>query len=458
MCAWLLLAGLTAPVYSQSAARLVAGGIQTQNFPAIYFSLEAYDNQGDFIDALTPADLQLSEDGQPVKAAHLAVVEPGIQFSVAITVNAQLASFVGGQPQIEQLRSVLVDWANAQPAQGNLDFSLSTNTGLQIIRSRDPRLWAAALADIKADNLSTDTTLFSLTTALDLASDQVVGSEMKRAILFITPPLPAAQLAGLDELSARAQQAGVQVFIWVAVPSLEGNPPDTAALQSLADATGGRMTLVAGKETFPSPEAWLAPLRKRYDVQYLSAVKTSGDHSLDVSLADGGSTSQELSYTLTITAPNPIFLSPPSQVERSWNPSGDSQELALTPASQDLAIVVEFPDGHTRPLTAARLYLDGVLLVENNSPPFDKFAWDLTPLIDNGPHSLRVEVDDSTGADRGEYRDAGAGGGTAAAQDQPIRKHLGARVDRGRGGAAGGDRVGAGAGRRKPAARPAQAR
>jgi len=393
----LLLAGLASPVHSQDTARLVAGGLQTKNFPAIHFNLEVYDSQGNFVDGLTPADLSLSEDGQPVQAANLTVVEPGIQFSVAISPGAQMAQSVGGTPQVELLRKALVDWARSQPVEGSLDFSLSTNTGLQVIRSHDPQLWVTALGDIPADAQRTDVNLFSLTTALDLASDQAVDPQAKRAILLITPPIPSGQVAGLQALSARAQQVGVRVFVWVPVTSLSGTPPDTSALQALADATGGRMTLVAGAETIPSLESWLAPLRKSYEVQYLSGVKTGGEHDLTVSLANGAASGQTLRYSLTLSPPNPIFLSPPAKVERSWSAPDGGRDLVLTPASEALSIVVEFPDGHTRPLSAARLYLDEALLEENTSAPFEQFTWDLTPLITSGTHTLRVEVVDSLG-------------------------------------------------------------
>ncbi|HMN60899.1 MAG TPA: FHA domain-containing protein [Anaerolinea sp.] len=393
----LLLVGLASPAHSQDAARLVAGGLQTKNFPSIHFNLEVYDSQGNFLDGLTPADLSLREDGQPVQAANLTVVELGIQFSVAISPGAQMAQNVGGQPQVELLRKALVDWARSQPAKGSLDFSLSTNTGLQVIRSRDPQQWVAALGDFPADAQRTDVNLFSLTTAMDLASDQTVDPQTKRAILLITPPVPPGQTAGLQSLSARAQQVGVRVFVWVPVTTLSGTPPDTSALQALADATGGRMTLVAGAETIPSLESWLAPLRKSYEVQYLSVVKTGGDHDLAVSLANGAASEQTLRYSLTLAPPNPIFLSPPAKIERSWSAPDGGRDLVLMPVGQPLSIVVEFPDGHTRPLSAARLYLDGSLLAENTSAPFEQFAWDLTPLITSGTHTLRVEVVDSLG-------------------------------------------------------------
>ncbi len=392
LSAWLLLAGLTVPVYSQDSTHLVVGGLDTDNFPAIHFNLEAYDSQGNFIDGLTPDDIILTEDDQAVDVASLEVIEPGIQFSVAITTGPQLAVNIGGRPQIEGVRAALTNWARKQNAQSGLDFSLSANTGLQVIRSRVPQEWAAALAKLQVDPQRTDVNLFSLSTALDLASDQAVNPLMKRAILFITPPVPEAQLAGLQELSARAQQAGVRVFVWVPVTSLEGDQPDTSALQALADSTGGRMTLVAAPETMPDLETWLAPLRKSYEVQFLSSVKTSGDHSITVNLADGSAAERTMGYSLTLNAPNPIFLSPPAQVERTWSVPEGSKDLALTPESQELSFVVEFPDGYSRPLTAARLYQNGVLLVENTVPPFDHFTWDLTPITASGTYSMRVEV------------------------------------------------------------------
>jgi hypothetical protein len=396
----LLLIGLVRPVYSQDAVRVVVGGLQTGAFPAIEFSLEAYDGQGNFVSDLTSSDLVLIEDGQPVSGAVLDMEEPGLQFSVAINPGPQLATSIGGKSQIDLLRSALVDWAHRQPGISGSDFSFATNTGLQVIRSQDTEQWSQAFADFQPNLTQGELNLFSLTTVLDLASDQGIDPRMKRAVLFITPPVSTGLASSLEDLTSRAQQVGVRVFVWVTVTDLNSSsPPDTSALQSLAQNTGGRFTLVAGEETIPDLESWLAPLRYIYQVKFLSKVQQSGQHRVGVQLRrDELSTPEQvLSYSIELKPPNPIFLSPPSRVERAWMEVEGSSESVLSPAVLPLQIVVEFSDGYTRPLAATRLYLDGVLLAENTAPPFEQFNWDLTGLTTSGAHSLRVEAVDSLG-------------------------------------------------------------
>jgi len=62
-----------------------------------------------------------------------------------------------------------------------------------------------------------------------------------------------------------------------------------------------------------------------------------------------------------------------------------------------LDVLIEFPDGYPRPITRTALYVDGVLVDENTTPPFEGFTWDLRPYIQSGKHLLRVEVQDSLG-------------------------------------------------------------
>ena len=46
--------------------------------------------------------------------------------------------------------------------------------------------------------------------------------------------------------------------------------------------------------------------------------------------------------------------------------------------AQPLEIIVEFPDGHPRPLVRTTLYVDGQIAAENTAEPFNAFTWDLT--------------------------------------------------------------------------------
>ena len=69
----------------------------------------------------------------------------------------------------------------------------------------------------------------------------------------------------------------------------------------------------------------------------------------------------------------------------------------LLPVEKVLKIQVVYPDGYDRSIALTRLYVDGVIAAENNSPPFDQFIWDLRPFTQDGLHNLSVEVTDNLG-------------------------------------------------------------
>jgi hypothetical protein len=60
-------------------------------------------------------------------------------------------------------------------------------------------------------------------------------------------------------------------------------------------------------------------------------------------------------------------------------------------------VLIHFPDGNPRPVTQARLYVDGVVVDERQEPPFEVFNWDLSSYSADGQHSLQVEAVDSLG-------------------------------------------------------------
>jgi hypothetical protein len=57
--------------------------------------------------------------------------------------------------------------------------------------------------------------------------------------------------------------------------------------------------------------------------------------------------------------------------------------------------LIEFPDGHDRPIAQTSLSVDGTVAQTNTSPPFDQFTWDLMPYTSTGEHTVVVEALDS---------------------------------------------------------------
>jgi hypothetical protein len=102
-------------------------------------------------------------------------------------------------------------------------------------------------------------------------------------------------------------------------------------------------------------------------------------------------------FDLEIAPPNPVFVSPPSQVTRVLAESGASDRESFLPRTQSLELLIEFPDGHTRPLERTTLFVNGEIAAENTTPPFDRFIWDLSDYANVGRYLLQVEVIDSLG-------------------------------------------------------------
>ena len=393
-----LLAGAFRPVASQAGARVLLSGLNTDSFPLISFFLDPVDAQGAFVDGLTPQALGVVENGTLLPADSLEVVEPGLELILAWSPSGSMSANLGDASQFETVRRALLDWMSRQK-EGAGRFSFVTDGGSLQVHAALVQQWADMLTGYQPNLAAAQPSLTALVEAVRVSADPPVSPQSKRAILWVTPPLDEKTAAGLSNLTAQAQQIGVRVFIWV-LPPAGAAAPDTALLQALADQTQGRLAVLSEPGAIPDLENWLAPLRRLYRVIYTSRVQAGGSQSVTVqsdSPALQGALIGELAFSLDLQPPNPIFLSPPASVQRTWTEGTRAEPARLQPDSQPLAILVEFPDGRTRPLRAARLFVNGELAAENRAAPFETFAWDLRAVETGGQAVLRVEVEDSFG-------------------------------------------------------------
>jgi hypothetical protein len=398
-----ILLGCSAPVFALGISRLTLSKLETSAFPAISFYLELFDSQLNLVDDLTVAQVMLYEDQQPLQPKTLSLETRGVQFTIAINASPALGALVNNTEQLSAVRKNLMDWSGGQSAEFG-DFSLAGNTGLQLIRSRDPKEWSPALDAFRPDLAQSKPGLFALTTAMDLADEQSAPELFKPAILFITAPLSQDETAGMGNLAARAGQTGVPVFVWLVVAdpnAAQSTPiPGFAELQSLADTTGGKLALVSAANGFPPLNDWLVPLKKIYRVEYQSTLRANGEHSLSARVDRPGlslTAARDLRFILDVLAPNPMFINPPARLERTWSEESSGQPAVLGPQSVDLQILVEFPDGHKRALHATRLFVNDTLVAENTAAPFERFTWDLSSLDAGAKVNLRVEAEDTLG-------------------------------------------------------------
>lgn len=387
------------------SGRAKVTSVNSDSFPTMGVRFEAFNPQGGFVTDLEAGDVKINEAGVIHPVNSLELLQPGVQFTIAFNLSPELSNRFAGTTRMDNILLRLEGWAHSQKGDSTDLVSVATNTGLQMIRSGSPEEWLAAFDDLAAvDLLGEQSNLNALTRAIDLAADSDSSSAMKQAILYITPLPNASALAALPNLTERAANQGTPVFVWLvgSTSSPTTSPESYAAIDYLANSTGGTLFLYSGQEALPDLNGTLNPLRYSYSASYDSTIQASGSYDIAVEVQQDGSrlTSQSRPVYLNVLPPNPIFLSPPSVIERSWREPVEGDEETLQPESAAIQILVEFSDGHQRPLKASRLYVDGELAVENTSEPFDTFEWDLTGFEASGRHVLVVEVEDTLGLTR----------------------------------------------------------
>jgi hypothetical protein len=393
------LPGTALPARAQNGTRVALYGLQAGSFPAISAGMDVYDAAGNFVTGLTPADVTLLEDGQPRPLDTLVDLRPGAQFVVAINTGPAFARRDAyAVTRLDTIRQALTDWADALPADNADNLSLVA-VGATDLAHGNAAGFRDALSAYQPDPNTLPPTFDTLARALDLAAVSDVQSGQKAALLFISSLPEPDGLAALQSLAARAIQLKVRVHVWIVADEDQFTIAGATALKDLAIQTGGQYTLFSGTEPLPSPETFLASLRHTYALTYTSTAMASGGHAVTVTVNAGGTvaTAEPISFDLTVQPPNPILVSPPSQVLRQPSDNATADVLAFVPSAQAIEMLVEFPDGHPRPLVRTALYVDGQKVAENTSAPFEKFSWDVSAYTTSGEHILQVEAVDSLG-------------------------------------------------------------
>ncbi len=388
-------------VYAESPSQITILGVDSSRFPEMSIIFTAADPAGSIIPDLSSNQLQVIENGKPLQPQQLAFEDPGIRLTVAFNPGPGMALYAGGATRFNSIRKSLLESAAALSAPSD-DYSLITSNGILAAREPNIKQWASLLEQFSPNLTKPAAGLNSLTQALDLTAGANPRAYMQQVVLWITPMLSADQLKLIPGVSQQAGELGVRVFIWLVGPSFAGNSLETQSLRSLAESTGGSLFIFSGVEKLPSLSSYLEPPRGVYRLDYTSRIDASGSHTLAIRHTENGveTSSADFPLELTVTPPNPVLLSPPGVITRTETRVSDQKKYLLIPLNQPILVAVEFPDGHERALASSRLYVDDELAQENRMEPFNQFTWDLTPYLENGTHSLRVEVTDTLGLSR----------------------------------------------------------
>ncbi|MBI5950638.1 MAG: FHA domain-containing protein [Chloroflexi bacterium] len=397
-----LLFGAVSPARAQqnlAAAKLYPVDVST--FPKISSFLDVFDTNGIFATGLKPEAVSVIEDGQTLPVDSLNEIAVPLQLVVAVN---------QGQPldvrdpstnfsRFQRISQILVQWAESRPADLPDDMSLVSQAG-PVINHASAQEFVVGLNGFKPDFRAAVPNLQSLAIALDTVSAQTTRLGMKRAILFITPHTDDANIAtALEPYVQRAVENNIRIFVWFVDAATTFNTTSAAAFNNLALQTGGSIFAYSGIERFPDPENYFSGLRRVYTLSYTSRLQKGGEHTLGVkvNLASGALSAAEEKFTVDIQPPNPFPLIPSLQITRRAPEEDPFNAGMLLPKEQEIEIIVEFPDGFTRPLTRTSLYVDGALVDENTTEPFNLFTWNLESYTSSGEHQITVEAIDILG-------------------------------------------------------------
>jgi hypothetical protein len=383
---------------AQGGARAVLYPADASAFPVVSTFMDVFDATDRFVSGLMPEQVTVLEDGQALPVSRLTEMVVPLQLVTAINPGPALATRdKQGLERFEAIVNELSTWAQALPADTPDDMSLVTLSG-PIISHASARDWLVSLQAFRPDFLDSTPNLQTLQIAIETVSVQAPRVGMKRAVFFITPHMDDADVESqVAPLIERAIQNNVRVFVWFADTELFVGTASATAFTNLALQTGGAYFAATELQPYPDPESYFAPLRRLYALQFDSAATVGGSHTVSVQVAGpaGTITSSEQPFSIDIQPPNPIFVSPQLQIVRSPPEDDPYSTKVLLPADQHLDIIIEFPDGHPRPLRRTTLYVDGQIAAENTVEPFDSFTWDLSGYTVSGEHKIVAEVQDS---------------------------------------------------------------
>jgi hypothetical protein len=411
------LALMGRPAAAQSGLIVRLSAPSTDSFPAVKAYLDVRDAQGKFLHNLQPDQLAVLEEGASLPVEKITELQPGAQVVVAINPGPVFAiRNFQAVSRYDMVKEALANWAKSRLGSTTDDWSLIVTSGPAVSHTSDPAKFLNGLDSDQVDTRIAQPSIDTLASAVALASDPTSRPGMGRAILFITSPIDGDIEQALQDISDQARTQAIPIHIWLVASSGALTTQSTQKLMALAGGTGGQVFTFSGEETLPNPEEYLDLLRHIYQIEYQSKVGLSGEHEFAVQVRSGEEQVQSnpQTFKVELEPPAPAFVAPPIVIERQMPdtnpdngednpkneaplPEGKNTADFLFPKDVTLQVVFDFPDGRKRDLVQSALLVDGVVIAENQAPPFDQFTWGLESYTADGIHVLQVNVTDELG-------------------------------------------------------------
>lgn len=406
------------PTQAQVGAAATISIIDSSNFPDIraYVAVQRSDKTG--VPNLSKTDFQLLENGNVVPITEVVPEDIGLQIAVVIDSTKVFASQdASANKLINLVRDTVTNFAIGDKAKNirplmkdGLDtLSVFATEGVVIQSSNIGGEINNALVAYQSKFQDQTQVSALMRQAIDAIKVDPPGRVPRKHIVLISNGLQAANYQDItDTLTKSGVRGSLLVHtIWV---SYDGNggklTPEAENLQRLSNATGGlfRQLYFANFAT-ATQGLWetIASQRPQYRFTYRSRVTQSGQQSLQVILNfDGTVKSEPTPFSVTVLPPTVTFSLPDVPADRPEiirkAPSTFSTDTAaFEPREQKVLVQIKHPDNTKRNIAKVRLLIDGTIVEEKTSPPFDAFSWNISKYGQTSAHTVQVVVIDELG-------------------------------------------------------------
>lgn len=398
------LVALLAPqasVLAQFEAVISIKSLATDEFPSLSVYVSVSDENGQLISGLPASSFRVIEDGIQLPDLELEEVRPGTRQVFVINTSTDLGRRdETGTLFYEFVHRALLDWWQSPESTmyGADDLTLITTDGTLISNVPLSAQLAAALDLTEPTYDETLSDLDLLLHGLAVITDPSPKPGMPRHLIFISPLILSPSDVQVTNAIALAHESGTAIHTVLVGSSEAAWMPGADALRRIALETDGSYTFFNPEEGLGDLADLLVQQRQLYRLTANSLVFRSGEHTIEVQVAEETleGSSEPATYRIELQPPEVAFVEPPITISRQ--PEDPDQPIeSLSPSSSNLTLLVTFPDGHPRPLIESWLVADGVVVARQSEPPFDQIPWDLSDILANRTLTLQAGVQDTLG-------------------------------------------------------------
>jgi len=397
---WVTVAPIAAAQTSVSAAITT---IDTSAFPEVRAFIAVSELEGNRVPGLTQTAFQLHENNSPVTLSGLSEEETGLQMAFVIeSSNIFSKRDREALTRLDYVKTAVINFAvgETRPFMKDAldDVSLYAPEGSILEHSTVGGEIRNALISYQSDFLF-ETGLFGLIRqGLNAVTSEPPRPGMRRELVIFSSGIDASADAEIATLAAQAVAQNIVIHAVLVGPPDSQSAPAAENLKGLAVLTGGSFRYFEDPNSMTGLWDALVTQRTQYRLVYRSPVAQSGQQTIAATVNAGGTvvTSPPAAYSITVQPPVVSVTGLPAEILRATDQAG-AEPATIDPRQQTLTVLVNFPDNFPRSMSKLQLLVDGAVVDERTTPPFNSLTWDLSGYGETAAHGVQVVAVDELG-------------------------------------------------------------